>query len=756
MSVNWSSPQDVQQFRQTAIQRGADPREADQYISSQVTNSLMQTPQEPVQEPKSVSGFIGNIGKSAVNTVGGIANSLLHPIQTVKDIGNTGLGAIELALPGEQSHEKYAKAVGSMLKDRYGSLDNIGNTLYNDPVGAALDASMLLDFGGSALGKIGDVSKVSEIANAGKKAAEIGKAVDPFRAVGKVVGGVTSKIDGGRIGEAITKAGEKYALQGVGQPAAVENFSKRYGPLEDFMGKHGISGPDPGKLEDVISKAQPAFDAIAKKSDRVVNMSPVYQNVQSMIDQIKNSPVQGVAENADALQSTLDHLQSVAGDAMPIRDATEARIAFDKLVKDFKTDPAKMGVNQVMRNALQDAIQQAAAGLVDSKGQDLAAQGAELSKMYAAQPILERAAARGSLKTPFGLGKMAAGTAGGLMGGVPGAIAGYGLETLASSPKGVGAISKGIKGVGSFISDLPKNISNITGRAVPVAGNLGNVGTALGVLPSRLLPITQNAVNDANGNGNNSSQETSQNLQNGLSGSAKYSEPGQSISQGSMSLGDTPPQLGDSSGNVSGLPSTPPTSPQYANQWGKSPAELLAASQRAKSAGNIKASNNLRQAALDEITYQKTVSSGGPKPLSSTGATAITDLQTSMHLLDELGGTGEFKGAGLLDKYKNIMGPFNGRLQSMNMYNTQAQVFQSEMGQIAQVIGKAMEGGVLRKEDEVKYQKMLPQMSDTYAVAQGKLAAVKSLLNARYKFANQNYRGTSDITLPANPADALQ
>ena len=52
-----------------------------------------------------------------------------------------------------------------------------------------------------------------------------------------------------------------------------------------------------------------------------------------------------------------------------------------------------------------------------------------------------------------------------------------------------------------------------------------------------------------------------------------------------------------------------------------------------------------------------------------------------------------------------------------------------------QIIGKALEGGVLRKEDESKYEKMLPKLGDPPDVAQGKIdnlvRAIKNKQNRR-------------------------
>ena len=45
---------------------------------------------------------------------------------------------------------------------------------------------------------------------------------------------------------------------------------------------------------------------------------------------------------------------------------------------------------------------------------------------------------------------------------------------------------------------------------------------------------------------------------------------------------------------------------------------------------------------------------------------------------------------------------------------------------VKQVIGKALEGGVLRKEDEVKYEKILPTIYDSAALVRSKLDGLES------------------------------
>lgn len=82
----------------------------------------------------------------------------------------------------------------------------------------------------------------------------------------------------------------------------------------------------------------------------------------------------------------------------------------------------------------------------------------------------------------------------------------------------------------------------------------------------------------------------------------------------------------------------------------------------------------------------------------------------------------------MINQYEQLMGPVGGRVRAANPWDTRAQVFNSQMRAIAQQVGRAMEGGVLRKEDEAKYRAILPQLSDTPDVARGKIDNVRSML----------------------------
>jgi len=80
---------------------------------------------------------------------------------------------------------------------------------------------------------------------------------------------------------------------------------------------------------------------------------------------------------------------------------------------------------------------------------------------------------------------------------------------------------------------------------------------------------------------------------------------------------------------------------------------------------------------------------------------------------------------------------------------------QSQIDTVRQTVGKALEGGVLRKEDEEKYKKILPTMSDPKKVAQNKLKQLRAMLSRDYQsyIELQNTRGGGTFTV--DPSTAL-
>ena len=91
------------------------------------------------------------------------------------------------------------------------------------------------------------------------------------------------------------------------------------------------------------------------------------------------------------------------------------------------------------------------------------------------------------------------------------------------------------------------------------------------------------------------------------------------------------------------------------------------------------------------------------KPLSDTAIKEITQTETAIDSLNDL--------KEIINSNLEYVGPISG-LQALNPFSPARKV-QADIDRVRQVVGKALEGGVLRKEDEEKYKKILATLTDT-------------------------------------------
>lgn len=106
----------------------------------------------------------------------------------------------------------------------------------------------------------------------------------------------------------------------------------------------------------------------------------------------------------------------------------------------------------------------------------------------------------------------------------------------------------------------------------------------------------------------------------------------------------------------------------------------------------------------------KTVSPNSNQKKAKLPASTVLELSGAQEAIKQL----DQMMAGAKD-LKTDYGPFNA-LRTINPYDQEAQDFNQLVATTKQVIGKGLEGGVLRKEDEAKYEKILPSFKDTKEV----------------------------------------
>lgn len=135
------------------------------------------------------------------------------------------------------------------------------------------------------------------------------------------------------------------------------------------------------------------------------------------------------------------------------------------------------------------------------------------------------------------------------------------------------------------------------------------------------------------------------------------------------------------------------------------------------------------------------LSSTPPKQMSEAEVTKLADAR----LLPELFNTLDKE----LDKKKSLFGPIKGRIGQANVYNVEAQTFDGKIRTISQQFGRFMEGGVLRKEDEIKYRQMFPNLADVPEVAKKKLENIRQIFNLRNQL-NEKMLQNSGFNVPAS------
>jgi len=138
-----------------------------------------------------------NIPQSAAQQVSGLYEAVTNPVQTVSGLMDVAAGSLQNALPkpvvdfvnkfdadpqAAQRAVQAANAAGGMVKERYGSMDAIKNTLATDPVGAAGDLSLLLT------GGAGIAARTPLLAKAAPALGKAASMIDPINLAGKASG----------------------------------------------------------------------------------------------------------------------------------------------------------------------------------------------------------------------------------------------------------------------------------------------------------------------------------------------------------------------------------------------------------------------------------------------------------------------------------------------------------------------------------------------------------------------------------------
>ena len=454
--------------------------------------TMLSTPQP---QQKSVGGFLSNLAKSGVNTVKDVGSAAINVVNpnmeknTIANLARLGIGAGELLIPGEQGAEKYARSVGDFYNQRYGISDivkgdfgsagsKIGETLYNDPVGAALDVSTIATGVGGAAKAAGSASKIGTLTKAGEIASRVGEITDPL----KILSNVGSKVTGGKVSKAVRGAGE--SMKEIGEdvstqalkstPKQMEVFEYKTGkPLAEFIKENNLFGSGKSaakKVEDLIDPLQKEYNSLTrtvKEIDPLDYAIALDNKIKEIRSTDFSTEAEAVAKNLEARRDLFLNRSEKAGGKIPLKTLTDTKSsAFSKVPEGAMIDPTVEHAGKVAGDV---AIE-----LIDGYAPGSREVGRRLRDLRAFQEIANSKKYIGKGTQLFNMLKPSG--AGALLGGIVGTAVGQPILGMAA-----GGVANAVLNAPSSLSLISK-IANKTGGAVERLPEILKPGQKVGMI----------------------------------------------------------------------------------------------------------------------------------------------------------------------------------------------------------------------------------------------------------------------------------
>jgi len=281
---------------------------------------------------------LGNLPKSAMGLAEGLAQPVLHPIDTLSSIGQL-VGGILTKLDPTVTidfDEGTVDAVGNYFMSRYGSEDGLKKAIAEDPAGVMADAATVLTAGGAGAARL--PGKLGQI---GAKVAEAGAAIDPIMMATKVPAAA----------RAVGRTGEAAASHILGMPSGVGGSAlaaSRDAGREGGAALEALRANRRGNVpvEDIVTQAKDAVAAMREEA------SQRYKS--GMVDISKDATVLPF----DDIDAALAKARAPGFFKGEIKDksAAAAWAKVDELVQHWKSlDPAEFHTPEGL-DALKQAI----------------------------------------------------------------------------------------------------------------------------------------------------------------------------------------------------------------------------------------------------------------------------------------------------------------------------------------------------------------------------------------------------------------
>lgn len=483
---------DPQTGRKLRLTGDSPPTEAE---LNQIFGAGQTETTEPTPQRRSVGGFLTNIAGSAYKNAKDIVGAITHPVQTVKGLGNVAMGAGQLLVPGEQGKEDYARNVGDFYKDRYGGVENIKNTVYEDPVGVALDVSTIAGLGSGAakgLSKVATLGGASNLADDALRASgQLGKieratnVLAPRQALNAFRGGAVDDLSAvSSVGKSIENAGSEASLRGYGKPQTIAGFeegtkTKRgfgQGATADLIDEFNVERSPEGvqKFQEDIDNIQTQYDDVVVNSGVIVPLEDLLSSGVKRIQELMSENTEVSKPKAKRVETELaNFLDNVDSEGIDVKQLTERRKIYDDYTGRFKLDEATKGPYQELRDLFQDVIYRNTKHI--GPAEEL---GKKLNKMIEFKKRILTGASRKGTTTKLMSGVRDA---------VPPAVAHvafnnpfvtagvWGAEKILNNPKVSAGLSSGQRSLGRKIQEVGNlpGVSSIKGNDIMRFGKTG-------------------------------------------------------------------------------------------------------------------------------------------------------------------------------------------------------------------------------------------------------------------------------------------
>lgn len=453
------------------------------------------------QPERSVGGFASNVVKSGVDNLVGMGSAAINTLNpdlgqnTLVNMGRLGLGTLQKADPTKSKiiskgiaqmtglsnvsnmdkmygkstdYQPQAEAVGKFYKDRYGGVENIKKTLYEDPTGAALDASVVLG-GGAGLAK--GVAGVTGSTNAARIATALGTAskyTNPLTYAGKAAGLAAKPMV--KASNWFAKEAESLPTRGMGNPMGLEK-AKGVSPLpmDQLFEKYNTWDRAPESFQAGIDMAKKQGTKLAQTAEQTGSKVDLLKVLDELDGNIKK--LSSKAETSDKAAAALDELfrrRKMLVKAIGEESYTPLKVSPAKVTEikqDFQGDVPDSDFGKPMsemnkalgtKRAYQSLI-----GGIEEAVPGTKNLGREESALIRLKKIAKNQEARSGARQNVNFSKMGGAGLGGLIGGIPGAIQGFALEQIANSPQFLRVASKGARSLGNVFSKLGEKAPSI-------------------------------------------------------------------------------------------------------------------------------------------------------------------------------------------------------------------------------------------------------------------------------------------------------